>query len=168
MTDTEYKPAHTFATPEEEDAAVIEWHNYDEAVEKANADFCKTMMSAAIKDIAAQYVTPLLSEGILQVSKETVQIMDMAVPRTRLPLFYISLHWVIAGVETVQGPNGYTAEKVTVIHGNDYEPGFKITSNLEADSGMSILLTRGIACEVLEIINYFVSLDTPTEKAVES
>lgn len=168
MTDTEYKPASTFATPEEEEAAVIEWHTYDEAVEQANADFCKTMMHAPAKEIAAQYVTPLLQEGILKVSAETIQIMDLAVPRKRLALFHIALHWVIAGVESEQGPNGYTAVKVTVIHGNDAEAGFKITSNLAADNGQYILLTRKIACELFEIINYFVALDTPTEKAVVS
>ena len=153
--DTDLK--HSYQSPEEEAEAVRVWHEYDERIHAAELAVCKALMLAPMKDVAGRYVGPLLSENILSVSPQTVKIMGLVIPRNKLALFLLALHWIIAGVEGAQGSNGYTYSKVQVARGMDVLSGFKIESNVTGEG--SILLTRQIACELYEIVLYLCSLD---------
>lgn len=109
------------------------------------------------KGIAGMYVSPLLDEGILKVTKDHVQIMELVIPRRRVVLFHIALCQLRSPESffpIAQGANGFTVEKVLAARGNDIIESYRITSNAE-DKG-SIILTKRLAWELWEVVAFFI------------
>lgn len=109
------------------------------------------------KEIAGHYVAPLLSEGILKVTRDHIQIMSLVIPRDRVVLFHIALCQLRHPDEYYpirQGKRGFTVEKVSVAHGNDVFSGYKVTSN--ADDRASVILTKKLAWELWEVVAFFI------------
>ena len=120
---------------------------------------CGLLAKMPSKEIAEVYVGTLLSEGILRVTPAHVQIMDLIIPRDRVVYFFIALAQLRTGEKYAHSERGFTVVPVTVVHGNDAEQGYRITSN--ADDKGSVLLTRRLAAEVYEVVAFFVREPDP-------
>lgn len=116
--------------------------------------FCRQMLTTPLKEIAEEYVAPLLSEDILKVTKDHVKIMNLVIPRDRVVYFHIALTVLRRGEAVQQSERGFTVEPTTVARGNDIVEGYKITSNAE-DKG-EIFLTRKLAAELWEVLAFFI------------
>jgi hypothetical protein len=122
------------------------------------------------KEIAGGYVKPLLSENILQVSKDHIKIRNLIVSRERVVFLHIALTQLRSPATMYpvrQGVNGFTVEKVKAARGNDVVDAYRITSN--ASDHTSILLTKKLAWELWEVIAFFIPsweapLDNPLPK----
>lgn len=112
------------------------------------------------KEIAGDYVAPLLDEGILTVTPDHIKIMSLTIPRQRVFFFHLALLQLRGpNLPVHQGQLGFDVEAVKVARGNDVYDGYKITSNA-GDKG-SILLTRDLAWELLEVTAFFVDNEPP-------
>ena len=116
--------------------------------------YARSMKNEPIRDIAESYIAPLLAEGILKVHKDHIQIMDLVIPRERVVYLHIILTALRAGAPLAQSPRGYTVTPVTLINGNDAQPGYKIVSNVPEEG--EILLTRKLATELWEVTGFFI------------
>jgi len=117
-----------------------------------------TALHTPVKEIAEAFVVPLLEENILSVRRDHIQIMGLVIPRQRLVYFHLALSQLRSEQPIKQSDKGYSVEQVTIVNGNDTEPGYKITDN--SDNDKSILLTRRLAAELYEVIHYFVDIPT--------
>ena len=117
-----------------------------------------TALHTPVKEIAEAFVVPLLEENILSVRRDHIQIMGLVIPRQRLVYFHLALSQLHSEQPIKQSDKGYSVEQVTIVNGNDTEPGYKITDN--SDNDKSILLTRRLAAELYEVIHYFVDIPT--------
>ncbi len=117
-----------------------------------------TSLHTPIPEIAESFVGPLLSEDILSVRKDHVQIMGLTIPRHRLVYFHLALSQLRMGYPVSQSANGFSVEPITIVRGNDTEPGYRIVDNIDNDS--SILLTRKLAAELYEVLLFFVEVPT--------
>jgi hypothetical protein len=115
--------------------------------------FCKQMLTTPLKEIAQEYVAPLLSEDILKVTKDHVTIMSLVIPRDRVVYFHIALTVLRRGEAITQSERGFTVSPVHVADGNEVIAGYKIVSNAE-DKG-EIFLTRKLAAELWEVLAFF-------------
>ena len=113
-----------------------------------------------VREIAEAHVGVLLSEGIFEVTKGHIKVMNLTVPREKIIYFQIILN-ALRIDQPIKQAHGYTVTPVTVARGNDTFSGYKVESKVDKEG--SIILTRKLASELSEVVPYFIPAQAETD-----
>jgi hypothetical protein len=104
-----------------------------------------------------QIASELVNEAILVVEPKTIRLHTLTIPRENLIMFHMALCAALNGDEIVQALEvGYSTELLSL--SGPVSQGWRITAN--ADAEQTILLTRKLMTELVEILEFFLG-ETP-------
>lgn len=106
----------------------------------------------------------LIDEQILKVERHQIVIHTITVPRDRLLFFQLALGASLNGdVITHKGEYGYMTDKTKALdYYGDEVSAWCITSNTEGEDDQKLLVTRKLATELYEVVQFLLGDNPPT------